>query len=54
MIGTGGDQLFRAVCSCGWRSDIVTPLQVRLAWEDHVDEARRQRGGQAASAQRRS
>jgi hypothetical protein len=41
MIGTGGDPIYRAVCSCGWTSGLVSPMTVHAAWEDHVDEARR-------------
>jgi hypothetical protein len=40
MLGTGDDPFFRAVCSCGWRSEHVPPQRVHSAWEDHVDELR--------------
>lgn len=45
MLGTGDDPFFRAVCSCGWRSELVPAQRVHREWEDHVEDVRRRRSG---------
>lgn len=34
-------QRFRAVCSCGWKSEPIDASEVVIAWESHVEELRR-------------
>ena len=35
--GTDGEVRFRAVCSCGWKSEPVSPEQVLISWQDHAE-----------------